>query len=106
VLARGQHSTAAYIDIHIIHTFFSISTRDQTDNMLSRSPTKITLNQADIAAFEQRKAASDAMKSQQQFDSSQDTTESLLENEDSPAAGVRANAARQKKAREQRMGLH
>ena len=103
---RGQHSTAAYIDIHIIHIFSGISTRNQTDNMLSRSPTKITLNQSDIAAFEQRKAASDAMKSQQQFDSSQDTTESLLENDDSPAAGVRANAARQKKAREQRMGLH
>jgi hypothetical protein len=103
---RGQHSTAAYIHIHIIHLFLGISTRDHTDNMLSRSPTKITLNQADIAAFEQRKAASDAMKSQQQFDSSQDTTESLLENDDSPAAGVRANAARQKKAREQRMGLH
>lgn len=72
--------------------------------MLSRSPTKITLTQADIAAFEQRKAAADAMKSQQ-FDSSQDTTESFVENDDSPAAGVRANAARQKKAREARMGL-
>lgn len=72
--------------------------------MLSRAPTKITLTQADIAAFEQRKAAADSMKSHQ-FDSSQDTTESLLEGDDSPAAGVRANAAKQKKAREARMGL-
>jgi hypothetical protein len=103
---RGQHLSTAYLDIHIIHIFLGISTRGHTGTMLSRSPTKITLTQADIAAFEQRKAASDAMKSRQQFDSSQDTTESLLENDDSPAAGVRANAARQKKAREQRMGLH
>jgi hypothetical protein len=69
--------------------------------MLSRSPTKITLTQADIAASEQRKAANDAMKSQQ-FDSSQDTTESLLEHGDSPAA---VNAARRKQARERRMGV-
>jgi hypothetical protein len=69
--------------------------------MLSRSPTKISLTQADIAAFEQRKAVNDAMKSQQ-FDSSQDTTESLLGNDDSPAA---VNAARRKQARERRMGV-
>jgi hypothetical protein len=106
VQVRGQHSTTAYLHIHIIDIFLDISTRNHIRIMLSRSPTKVTLTQADIAAFEQRKAASDAMKSQQQFDSSQDTTESLLENDDSPAAGVRANAARQKKAREQRMGLH
>ena len=73
----------------------------QAYTMLSRSPTKISLTQADIAAFEQRKAANDAMKAQQ-FDSSQDTTESLLEHEDSPAA---VNAARRKQARERRMGL-
>lgn len=103
---RGQHSTAVYLDIHTTHIFLGIGTCQHTEIMLSRSPTKITLTQADIAAFEQRKAASDAMKSWQQFDSSQDTTESLLETDDSPAAGVRANAARQKKAREQRMGLH
>jgi hypothetical protein len=103
---RGQQLTTAYLDIHIKHLFLGISIRYHTGTMLSRSPTKITLTQADIAAFEQRKAASDAMKSRQLFDSSQDTTESLLENDDSPAAGVRANAARQKKAREQRMGLH
>jgi hypothetical protein len=73
--------------------------------MLSRSPTKISLTQADIAAFEQRKAANDALKAQQQqqdFDSSQDTTESLLDNADSPTA---VNAARRKQARERRMGL-
>jgi hypothetical protein len=74
--------------------------------MLSRSPTKISLTQADIAAFEQRKAANDALKAQQQqhqeFDSSQDTTESLLGSGDSPAA---VNAARRKQARERRMGL-
>jgi hypothetical protein len=70
--------------------------------MLCRSPTKITLTQADIAAFEQRKAANDAAMKAQQFDSSQDTTESLLENDDSPAA---VNAARRRQARERRMGL-
>lgn len=72
--------------------------------MLSRSPTKITLTQADISAFEQRQAANEAMK-QHQMDSSQDTTESLIENDDSPAASARAHAARAKKAREQRMGI-
>ncbi|KAM0722263.1 hypothetical protein Q7P37_001704 [Cladosporium fusiforme] len=72
--------------------------------MLSRSPTKITLTQADIATFEQRKAARDAMKAHHR-ETSQDTTESLLENDDSPAASARAHAARAKKAREQRMGL-
>jgi hypothetical protein len=102
VQVRGQHSTEA---IHTIHLFSVSVPEDHTEIMLSRSPTKITLTQADIAAFEQRKAAIDALKAQQQFDGSQDTTESLLENDDSPAAGVRANAARQKKAREQRMGL-
>jgi hypothetical protein len=74
--------------------------------MLSRSPTKISLTQVDIAAFEQRKAANDALKAQQQlqqeFDSSQDTTENLLDGDDSPAA---VNAARRKQARERRMGL-
>lgn len=74
--------------------------------MLSRSPTKITLTQADIAAYEQRKAARDAMKAQE-MDSSQDTTESLslAENADSPAVGVQNAAARARKAREARIGL-
>lgn len=74
--------------------------------MLSRSPTKITLTQADIAAFEQRKAARDAMKAHE-MDSSQDTTESLslAENADSPAVGVQNAAARARKAREARIGL-
>ena len=74
--------------------------------MLSRSPTKITLTQADIAAYEQRKAARDAMKAQE-MDSSQDTTEdlSLAENADSPAVGAQNATARARKAREARIGL-
>jgi len=74
--------------------------------MLSRSPTKITLTQADLAAFEQRRAARDAMKAQE-MDSSQDTTESLslAENTDSPAVGVQSAAARARKAREARIGF-
>jgi len=74
--------------------------------MLSRSPTKITLTQADIAAYEQRKAARDAMKAQE-IGSSQETTESLslAENSDSPAVSAQNAAARSRKAREARIGL-
>jgi hypothetical protein len=101
-----QHFLHIYTKTNAIPTIYQQPSPKPIYTMLSRSPTKISLTQADIAAFEQRKAANDALKAQQQqhqeFDSSQDTTESLLGSGDSPAA---VNAARRKQARERRMGL-
>jgi len=81
--------------------------------MLSRPPTKITLTQADITLFEQRKAAKDraAQLAEQDlsaaehsgFGSSQDTTQDLSENADSPAVNVQSQAARARKARQERI---
>ena len=77
--------------------------------MLSRPATKISLTADDVAAYEQRKMARDAMK-YQEFDSSQNSDKSTMENgstqksEDvTPAAQTRA--ARVKASREQRIGV-
>jgi hypothetical protein len=103
---QQQHFLHIYTNTNAIPTINQQPSPKLIYTMLSRSPTKISLTQADIAAFEQRKAANNALKAQQQqhqeFDSSQDTTESLLDGGDSPAA---VNAARRKQARERRMGL-
>jgi galactokinase/mevalonate kinase-like predicted kinase len=81
--------------------------------MLSRPPTKITLTQADITLAEERKAARDrASQFAEQdlsaieasgLDSSQDSTQDLSENVDSPAVTAQAQAARARKAREARI---
>lgn len=74
--------------------------------MLSRPPTKITLTQADIIQYEQRKQARDAMKAQQspqEMDSSQNTTQDFTENGDSPGVNAQAQAAKAKRVREQRI---
>ena len=77
--------------------------------MLSRPATKISLTPDDIAAYEQRKMARDAMKNQD-LSSSQNSDRSTVENgtyvreEDlTPAAQTRA--ARAKMNREQRIGV-
>jgi hypothetical protein len=77
--------------------------------MLSRPATKISLTPDDIAAYEQRKLARDAMKSQD-LDSSQNSDRSTVENgtgsteqDLTPAAQTRA--ARAKTSREQRIGV-
>ena len=77
--------------------------------MLSRPATKITLTPDDVAAYEQRKQAREAMQAQD-LDSSQSSEKSTVENgsggrdEDlTPAAQTRA--ARVKQAREQRIGV-
>lgn len=80
--------------------------------MLSRPATKITLTTEDIALYEQRKMAREAMKAQQQVmeDSSQGSDQSTVDNaaddgeeELTPAAQTRA--ARAKMGREQRIGV-
>lgn len=77
--------------------------------MLSRPATKITLTPEDIAAFDQRKMARDALKNQD-LDSTQHSEQSTAENgagareEDlTPAAQTRA--ARAKMSREHRIGV-
>ena len=77
--------------------------------MLSRPATKISLTADDIAAYEQRKMAREAMKSQE-LDSSQNSDRSTVENgagageqDLTPAAQTRA--ARAKMSREQRIGV-
>lgn len=75
--------------------------------MLSRPPTKITLTNEDIIAWEQRKAARD----QQQLENSQDTTHTTVEDnsadlEKTPAQQTRAaKAQRSKMEREARIGV-
>ena len=77
--------------------------------MLSRPATKISLTPDDIAAYEQRKMARDALKSQG-LDSSQNSDRSTVENgtdlqeEDLTGAG-QTRAARTKMSREQRIGV-
>lgn len=77
--------------------------------MLSRPATKITLTPDDVAAYEQRKQAREAMQAQD-MDSSQSSEQSTVENGNAggeeglmPAAQTRA--ARVKQAREQRIGV-
>lgn len=77
--------------------------------MLSRPATKITLTPDDVAAYEQRKQAREAMQAQD-LDSSQSSEKSTVESDSAgrgedltPAAQTRA--ARVKQAREQRIGV-
>lgn len=77
--------------------------------MLSRPASKITLTPDDIAAYEQRKMARDAMKGQE-LNSSQNSEGSTVENgagsteqDLTPAAQTRA--ARTRMSREQRIGV-
>lgn len=77
--------------------------------MLSRPATKITLTPDDIAAYEQREQAREAMQTQD-IDSSQSSDKSTVEDgisgraaDQTPAAQTRA--ARVKQAREQRIGV-
>jgi hypothetical protein len=82
--------------------------------MLSRPATKISLTNEDVALYEQRKMARDAIRAQQQHvsmeDSSQASDQSTIddggrdrEEELTPAAQTRA--ARVKMSREQRIGV-
>lgn len=76
--------------------------------MLSRPATKISLTPDDIAAYEQRKAARDALKNAE-LNSSENSDRSTVENgtamneELTPAAQTRV--ARAKMTREQRIGV-
>ena len=77
--------------------------------MLSHPATKISLTPDDVAAYEQRRMAREMMKNQE-FDSSQNSDRSTVENGSSartedltPAAQTRA--ARAKMSREQRIGV-
>lgn len=73
--------------------------------MLSRPATKISLTPDDIAAYEQRKMARDAIRSQD-LDSSQKSDRSTVENGEqdlTPAAQTRA--ARAKMSRNERIGV-
>lgn len=79
--------------------------------MLSRPATKITLTPDDIAAYEQRKQAREAMQTQD-LDSSQSSEKSTVENGNSHGGGdedvtpaAQTRAARVKQAREQRIGV-
>lgn len=79
-----------------------INTTKGTDNMLSRPVTKLALNADDIAAYEQRKAARDAAKS----DAMDDSKTSSQEGPDVhvfPASS--AKTAKSKMTREQRIGV-
>lgn len=77
--------------------------------MLSRPATKITLTPDDIAAYEQRKQARDAMQTQN-IDSSQSSEKSIVESghggrEEDATPAAQTRAARVKQAREQRIGV-
>jgi hypothetical protein len=77
--------------------------------MLSRPATKISLTPDDIAAYEQRKMARDAMKSQD-LRSSQNSDGSTVENAAGPGEqdltpAAQTRAARVKASREQRIGV-
>ena len=77
--------------------------------MLSRSATKITLTPDDILAYEQRKMARDAMKSQD-LNSSQNSDMSTVENglngkEEGLTPAAQTRVARAKMSREQRIGV-
>lgn len=81
----------------------------QYPEMLSRPATKISLTPDDVVAYEQRKAARDALKNAD-LNSSQNSDKSTVESgagmkdEDlTPAAQTRA--ARVKMSREQRIGI-
>lgn len=80
--------------------------------MLSRPATKLTLTTEDIALYEQRKMAREAIKAQQQAteDSSQGSDQSTIENgterrDDDLTPAAMTRAARVKMSREQRIGL-
>lgn len=77
--------------------------------MLSRPATKITLTPEDVASYEQRKQARDAMQAQD-VDSSQSSDKSTVENghsrrEEEAIPAAQTRAARVKQAREQRIGV-
>lgn len=77
--------------------------------MLSRPATKITLTPDDIALYEQRKQAREAMQTQD-LDSSQSSEKSTVENghggrEEKMPPPAQTRAARVKQAREQRIGV-
>lgn len=74
--------------------------------MLSRPATKISLTADDVVAYEQRKMARDAVK-EQQLDSSQDSTQSTVEDfaEEDSTPAQQTRAAKAKASREQRIGV-
>lgn len=86
--------------------------------MLSRPPTNITLTSDDVAIYEQRKLAREAMRQQQAqaaqhaMDSSQNSEQSTVENGSSVGArdeeltsAAQTRAARVRASREQRIGV-
>jgi hypothetical protein len=76
--------------------------------MLSRPATKISLTPDDIAAYEQRKQAREALKQrqQQQHDASESPPNSEMSTIDNPDEdGTPAAQTRAKMTREQRIGV-
>ena len=72
--------------------------------MLSRAATKITLTTEDIAAFEARQNAREAMK-RQELEESQQSSQDTMENDADHKSATQTRAARAKTAREQRIGV-
>lgn len=81
----------------------------ECSNMLSRPATIITLTPDDIAAYEQRRAASEAQKNMH-LNSSQNSDISTVHNgavakDDDLTPATQTRAARVKMSREQRIGI-